>query len=136
MNEEYKLNSIFIFESMKEDKSNVIKGTSFSISQTQVITAKHNIDDRVKYYCYLDIDSLSSNNGIELEIEYKDDNLDFVILKTKDYKFNSFIPVGQIPVNRGTLIKCCGYPDERGDYPRVPIILREEWFSSGYLTLL
>ncbi|MCG3658055.1 Hachiman antiphage defense system protein HamA [Aliarcobacter butzleri] len=116
MNEEYNLNSIFIFESMKEDESNRIKGTCFSISKTQVLTAKHNIDDREKYYCYLDIDSLSIDDGIELEIEYKDENLDFVILKTKDYEFTSFVSIGEIPVNRGTLIKCCGYPDERGDY--------------------
>lgn len=116
MNEEYNLNSIFIFESMKEDESNVIKGTCFSISDTQVLTAKHNIDDRVKYYCYLDIDSLTNNNRIELEIEYQDEYLDFVILKTKDYKFNSFILVGQITVNRGMQIKCCGYPNERGNY--------------------
>lgn len=130
MSIDYNLNSIFILTAVKRNNTMQRRGTCFAISKSLVLTAKHNIEDRDKYFCYLDIDSYNANDKIELELEYLDEKFDFVILKTKEYEFNEYIAIGQILTQRGLEINCCGYPSSRVDYAPIDTRIDADYSST------
>lgn len=120
MSSEYKLESIFILKAFGE-KGKVEKGTCFAISDTLVVSAKHIIVGTTSYKCFLTTDDYVNDNDIELDMFYEDDDLDFVILKTTNYKFKSYISIGKILIQRKEKIQICGYPQEREDNLHAPI---------------
>lgn len=130
MSIDYNLNSIFILKAVKEDGTFERKGTCFAISNTLVLTAKHNIEERDKYFCYLNKDNYSSDQKIELEIEYLDDELDFLVLKTKEYEFKEYIVIGHIPTQRGIEVNFCGYPILRADYAPIDTKIDADYSST------
>ncbi len=113
MNTDYKLDSIFILETSNEDNTSKERGTCFAISDSLVISAKHVVEDKSQFICFLTSDHYISKKGINLEIIHKDDSLDFVILKSEEMSFNSFIPIGMVPIDSKYKLKTCGYPVEK-----------------------
>ncbi len=120
MSSEYNLESTFILKAFDEN-NNFKKGTCFAISDSLVVSAKHIVVDKTTFQCFLNTDDYVNSNGINLDIFYEDKDLDFVILKTNDNKFKSYIPIGKIQIQRKESIKICGYPQERADNLYAPI---------------
>jgi hypothetical protein len=116
---EFRSEETFIIIAESKDDTVVTKrGTCFLISDSLVVTAKHNINGCSKFHCFVNSDAHKADNKILLEFKYQHDDLDFAILKLSHPLMKSGIPVGEKTAQLGDKFKCFGYPVEKGVIPQ------------------
>lgn len=119
LNEEYKLDSIYIVESLESDDKTK-RGTCFSISSTMILTASHVVEKATSIKVYLSSDDHINENSIDATCIYNNPEIDVAILKIEGAKTSNIIELYRTGVNLGCEVKSCGYPIEK-EYYHAPI---------------
>ena len=122
MNNKYQVKSIFILETLDKDGEINGRGTCFAIAPNLLLTAKHVINNRDQFKCYLTADDYRNKISYSLEIVNIDDlDLDFALLKIIRAPSLNAIKLGVIKVSITDSLEVCGYPVEAGVY--IPLLM-------------
>lgn len=114
--EEYKLESIYIIESIFENKEPKTKrGTCFSISPSLLLTADHVISGAASLKVYLSSDAYDAGEYINASCIYANENLDIAILKLANETIHN-IDLYSANISLDTEVVSCGYPIEKEHY--------------------
>jgi polysaccharide deacetylase 2 family uncharacterized protein YibQ len=108
---QYKLNSIFIIRG--EVNGIVREGTCFSISETEIVTAWHVVNEMDEIKVFLTTDDLTNNAFFLLKVDKYDDVLDIAILSVENGSFPEHLTANNVKVLLNLPIRVCGYPKEK-----------------------
>ncbi|MEQ1247893.1 Hachiman antiphage defense system protein HamA [Acinetobacter soli] len=111
--EDYKSNCIYIVETIDSNGSTV-RGTGFSISESYILTASHNIIEKYDdIRIYLSSDNFLSKIFVKASCLVNNETLDVALLKIVDHKFDDFIGLYETSVSLDSEVLSCGYPSEK-----------------------
>jgi hypothetical protein len=108
---QYKLNSTFIIQG--EVNCIVREGTCFSISETEIVTAWHVVNEMDEIKVFLTTDDLTNNKFLLLKLDKHDDVLDIAILSIENGSFPEYLTANNVNVLLNLPIRVCGYPKEK-----------------------